>query len=91
MSDLTDLTPEEMRAGIALQLREIDRLRVQCKMLQDDKAALLESMASERHRAFLLAERVKVLEEALQTALKWGAALSSREYARCREALKRGD
>ena len=29
-------------------------------------AALLESMASERHRAFLLAERVRVLEEALE-------------------------
>ena len=30
-------------------------------------AALLESMASERHRAFLLAERVRVLEETLQS------------------------
>ena len=40
----------------------------------------------EKHDA--LRERVKVLEDALRTTMKWGAALSSREYARCRAALE---
>jgi hypothetical protein len=36
-------------------------------------------------------ERIKVLEEALEGALKWGAALSPDEHAKCRAALKRED
>ena len=112
MSDISDLTPAEMRCGIALQLREIEHLRAerdelreqltlaesvrasqvaglvdgaerlrengqrllavsdsavqhQHDMIEAACAPLLESMASERHRAFLLAERVRVLEGAL--------------------------
>ena len=33
-------------------------------------------------------ERVKALEEALQTALKWAPALTPDEYAKCYAALK---
>jgi hypothetical protein len=38
-----------------------------------------------------LRERVRVLEGALEGALKWGAALSPDEHAKCRAALKRED
>jgi hypothetical protein len=52
-------------------------------------AALLESMASERHRAFLLAERVRVLEEALQSIEHDSKYFGPSELKRqAREALK---
>jgi hypothetical protein len=38
-----------------------------------------------------LRERVRVLEGALEGALKWGAALSPDEHAKCRAALKMED
>ena len=35
-----------------------------------------------------LQERVRVLREALELAMKWGAALCPAEYAKCRAALE---
>ena len=81
MSDLTDRLRDGKTVPLMEERRkaadEIDKLRVQCKMLMDDKAALM--------------ARVAVLEGALEGALKWGAALSPDEHAKCRAALKRED
>ena len=75
MSDLTDRELQTLRNwGTELEERaadEIDKLREQLALAETVRASqvagLVESMASERHRAFLLAERVRVLEETLQS------------------------
>jgi hypothetical protein len=104
---------EPLKAAAPVPADEIDRLRVQCKMLMDDKAALQKTIdaawaavGNDQMTAYIkkfgepvplvaerdaLRERVRVLEGALEGALKWGAALSPDEHAKCRAALKRED
>jgi len=86
------LTNAELRAGVALQLREIDRLRVTNKMLQDDKAALqveydhaVEQAAKNCDEVLALREQLALAEtvRAAQVAgLTEGADALQRDAAR---------
>jgi hypothetical protein len=61
------------------------------KLVVLERDAAREYLDAAQRRAESLRERVAVLEGALEGALKWGAALSPDEHAKCRAALKRED
>jgi uncharacterized protein YaaN involved in tellurite resistance len=65
--------------------QEVERLREQLALAESVRAAQVAGLTEGAER---LRERVKALEDALQTALKWAPALTPDEYAKCHAALK---
>jgi chromosome segregation ATPase len=66
-------------------LSQIDALREQLALAESVRAAQVAGLTEGAEK---LRERVKALEDALQTALKWAPALTPDEYAKCHAALK---
>ncbi len=64
---------------------EVLALREQLALADSVRAAQVAGLTEGAEK---LRERVKALEDALQTALKWAPALTPDEYAKCHAALK---
>jgi uncharacterized protein YaaN involved in tellurite resistance len=73
------------RESLAEHQQMIVALREQLALAESVRSAQVAGLVEGAEK---LRERVKALEEALQTALKWAPALTPDEYAKCHAALK---